>query len=215
VALGPGKPHLYLFFATWDQQVTDVREQLDALNGYQQHAKTDRLPALTAIDESSVEPSPQALPRFLRALPHPLSYPVAIDGSGRIADGYGVQDEPWLVLVSAGGRVLWCYDISTSGWLSRAALERQVRNALARPPQGPANAAATRAELSGSPGPLAALHAQGDQLLSGEPALAARIRSLRGASTSRWAHSTATSRATPSEAEPPCSGAGTDERQRR
>jgi thiol-disulfide isomerase/thioredoxin len=180
VALGPGKPHLHLFFATWDQEVTDVREQLDALNGYQQHAKADRLPALTAIDESSVEPSPQALPRFLRALPHPLSYPVAIDGSGRIADGYGVQDEPWLVLVSAGGRVLWYYDISTSGWLSRAALERQVRNALARPPQGPANAAATRAELAGSPGPLAALHAQGDQLLSGEPALAARIRSLRG-----------------------------------
>ena len=180
VALGPGKPHLYLFFATWDQEVTDLREQLDAVNGYQQHASAEGLPALTAIDESSVEPSPQALPEFLRALPHPLSYPVAIDGSGRIADGYGVQDEPWLVLVSASGRVLWYYDVSTSGWLSHAALDRQVRNALARPSQGPASATLTRAELAGSPSPLAALHAQADQLLGGEPALAARIRSLRG-----------------------------------
>jgi cytochrome oxidase Cu insertion factor (SCO1/SenC/PrrC family)/thiol-disulfide isomerase/thioredoxin len=180
VALGPGKPHLYLFFATWDQEVTDLRKQLDALDAYQQDVTTDGLPKLTAIDEASVEPSSRALPRFLQALPHSLSYPIGIDTSGRVADGYGVQDEPWLVLVSASGRVLWYHDVSTSGWLSRAALDRQMRNALARPPQGPASATVTRAELAGSPAALAALHAQADQLLGGEPALAARIRSLRG-----------------------------------
>jgi len=127
IALGPGKPHLYLFFATWDQEVTNLRKQLDALNGYEQEATGDGLPGLTAVDEASVEPSSRALPRFLQVLPHSLSYPVGIDGSGRVADGYGVQDEPWLVLVSAAGRVLWYYDVSTSGWVSRTALDRRQR----------------------------------------------------------------------------------------
>jgi len=181
IALGPGSSaHLYLFFATWDQEVTNLRGALDALNGYQSAAAAGRLPALTAVDEASVEPSPQALPAFLRTLRGPLSYPVAIDQSGRVADGYGVQDEPWLVLVSPTGRILWYYDVSTSGWLSRAALQKQVRDALARAPKGPPNAAAVEADLAGSPASLAGIHAQADQLLGGESALAARIRSLRG-----------------------------------
>jgi cytochrome oxidase Cu insertion factor (SCO1/SenC/PrrC family)/thiol-disulfide isomerase/thioredoxin len=181
IAFGPGRAaHLYLFFATWDQEVTNLRGALDALNSYQSAAAADRLPALTAVDEASVEPSSGALPDFLRTLPHPLSYPVAIDQSGRIADGYGVQDEPWFVLTAADGRILWYYDASTSGWLSRAALEKQVRNALARAPNGPPSASAVQADLAGSPTQLAAIHAEADQLLGGEPALAARIRSLRG-----------------------------------
>jgi cytochrome oxidase Cu insertion factor (SCO1/SenC/PrrC family)/thiol-disulfide isomerase/thioredoxin len=180
MALGPGKaPRLYLFFATWDQQVTNLAEQLEALNSHRR-AAVSRLPALTAIDEASVEPSPRALPAFLAELSHPLAYPVGVDRSGRVADGYGVQDEPWLVLISASGRILWYRDVSTAGWLSRVALERQVRNALARAPHGSPSAIATHAELAGSPPPLAALHAQADRLLGGEPALAARIRSLRG-----------------------------------
>lgn len=181
ISLGPGTaPRLYLFFATWDQEVTNLRGALDALNGYQAAAAGARLPALTAVDEASVEPSPGALPAFLHRLAHPVAYPVAIDQNGRIADGYGVQDEPWLVLTSSTGRILWYYDVSTSGWLSRTALERQVRNALARAPTGPLSAAAVQAKLAGSPAPLAAIHAQADRLLGGEPALAARIRSLRG-----------------------------------
>jgi cytochrome c biogenesis protein CcmG/thiol:disulfide interchange protein DsbE len=185
ISLGPGlgsgrAPRLYLFFATWDQEVTNLRDALDALNAYQSAAARQRLPALTAIDEATVEPSPGALPSFLARLPHPLGYPVAIDPTGRIADGYGVQDEPWFVLTSAAGRILWYYDVSTSGWLSRAALARQIRNALARVPEGPPNAAAVQADLAGSPPPLAAIHAEANQLLGGEPALAARIRSLRG-----------------------------------
>ena len=181
VALGPGQSaRLYLFFATWDQEVTSLANHLEALNAYQSDATAGRLPRLTAVDEASVEPSPRALPTFLDKLARPLTYPVGVDRTGRLADGYGVQDEPWLVLTSPTGRVLWYYDVSTSGWLSRAALERQVRNALARAPQGPPTAAAVQAKLAGSPAALAAIHAQADQLLAGEPALAVRIRGLRG-----------------------------------
>ncbi|MGA9860030.1 MAG: redoxin domain-containing protein [Solirubrobacteraceae bacterium] len=181
LALGPGNPaRLYLFFATWDQEVTPLTRQLEALNSYQRTAAGRGLPALTAIDEASVEPSPRTLSAFLAKLPRRLSYAIGIDRSGRVADGYGVQDEPWLVLISPTGRILWYSDISTAGWLSRAALEREVRNALARGPHGPPSAIAAHAELAGSPPPLGTLHAQADRLLEGEPALAARIRSLRG-----------------------------------
>ena len=107
-ALGPGDaPRLYLFFATWDQEVTNLSAALEALNSYEPSASRDRLPALTAVDEASVEPSISALPSFLHKLSVPLKYPVAIDQSGRVADGYGVQDEPWFVLISAAGRALW------------------------------------------------------------------------------------------------------------
>ncbi len=181
VRLGPGSPHLYLFFATWDREVTPLARQLDVLNGYQQTAAAHGLPSLTAVDEGSVEPSASALPAFLRQLPKPLSYPVAIDGSGRVADGYEVQDEPWLVLVSASGKIAWYQDVATSGWPSVSALEAQVRAGLARAAAGPATLAGAQHALAGSPAPLAALHGQADQVLGGgESALAARVRALRG-----------------------------------
>jgi cytochrome oxidase Cu insertion factor (SCO1/SenC/PrrC family)/thiol-disulfide isomerase/thioredoxin len=181
LTLGPGRaPRLYMFFATWDSEVTDLARALEALNGYQSAAAAAGLPKLTVVDEASVEPSARALPAFLAKLPHPLSYPVAIDRTGRVADGYGVQDEPWFVLTSASGHILWYYDASTSGWLSPQALIRQVRAALSRAPNGPPNAAEVKARLAGSPPPLAAIHAQADQLLGDAPALAARIRALRG-----------------------------------
>jgi cytochrome oxidase Cu insertion factor (SCO1/SenC/PrrC family)/thiol-disulfide isomerase/thioredoxin len=176
LSLGPtGKPRLLLFFATWDQQVTNLPAQLDALDGY---AADPALPRLTAVDETSVEPSAGASSALLARLPHRLSYPVALDRSGRVADGYGVQDQPWLVLVSGSGQVLWYYDVSTSGWLSKSALEKRVHAALARAPRGPSSAAAARRELAGSPAPLATLHRQAGQLLG--PQLTARIHALRG-----------------------------------
>ena len=181
ITLGPsGRPRLYLFFATWDAQVTPLAAHLDGLRGYQWVARRDHLPPLTAVDEASVEPSPRSLPSLLARLSHPLPYPIAVDRSGRVADGYGVQDEPWLVLVSGGGRIIWYDDVATSGWPSEAALKRHVKDALARPARASAGAAAAQVELAGSPPRLASLHAQSDRLLGGEPALAARIRSLRG-----------------------------------
>jgi cytochrome oxidase Cu insertion factor (SCO1/SenC/PrrC family)/thiol-disulfide isomerase/thioredoxin len=179
LTLGPGRlPHLVLFFATWDQEVTSLGPQMEALNAYQATAARQGLPPLTAIDETSVEPSEATLTNFLHALPHPLAYPVALDRSGRVADGYEVQGEPWLVLTSPTGRILWYWQVADNGWLSRAALVAQVRAALARAPSSPASAAQA---LSGSPRALAALHDQASQVLSGsEPALAARIRALRG-----------------------------------
>ena len=136
VTLGPGQPgqgsaRLYLFFATWDQEITSLGGQLDALNAYQSGAAAAGLPGLTAIDEGSVEPSASALPGFLNTLRQPLSYPVGIDGSGQVGDGYGVQGEPWFVLTSANGKVIWSWEVSTSGWPSRAALDNHVRAALA------------------------------------------------------------------------------------
>jgi cytochrome oxidase Cu insertion factor (SCO1/SenC/PrrC family) len=132
VRFGPGAAHVYLFWGTWTSEVTGLSAALEALDRYQQAAARDHLPSLVAVDVASVEPSPGALPRFLRGLPHPLSYPVAVDQSGRLADGYRVQDQPWLELVSARGRFLWYDDVSTSGWPSTTRLLRDVRAALAR-----------------------------------------------------------------------------------
>jgi cytochrome oxidase Cu insertion factor (SCO1/SenC/PrrC family) len=136
VTLGPGQPgqgsaRLYLFFATWDQEITSLGGQLDALNAYQSGTAAAGLPGLTAIDEGSVEPSASALPGFLNTLRQPLSYPVGIDGSGQVGDGYGVQGEPWFAATSANGKVIWSWEVSTSGWPSRAALDNHVRAALA------------------------------------------------------------------------------------
>jgi cytochrome oxidase Cu insertion factor (SCO1/SenC/PrrC family)/thiol-disulfide isomerase/thioredoxin len=180
VRLGPGSPHLYLFFDTWDREVTDLAAHLDALNAYRALAASRQLPPLTAVDEASVEPSPRALPRFLASLRSPLSYPVAIDSSGRVADGYEVQDEPWLVLVSRSGGFLYYRDVATAGWPSTRQLAALVRAALSRTPAGPSGLAAALRQLAGSPPALAALHRQSSRLIGDQVALAARIRSLRG-----------------------------------
>jgi cytochrome oxidase Cu insertion factor (SCO1/SenC/PrrC family)/thiol-disulfide isomerase/thioredoxin len=177
VKLGPGaSARLFVFFATWDQETSALAGQLDALNGYEAIAARSGLPQLTAVDEASVEPSSSTLTDFLRRLPQPLSYPVAIDKSGKLADGYEVLGLPWFVLVSSTGKILYYREVSTAGWPTASVLVRYVKAALARAPQS-ADAAAL---LAGSPPRLAALHTQAGQLLAGEPALAARIRSLRG-----------------------------------
>jgi cytochrome oxidase Cu insertion factor (SCO1/SenC/PrrC family) len=130
VRLGPGSgAHLVLFFDTWETEVTDLRAQLVALNRYQAVARREGLPPLVAIDEAGVEASPQALPRFLHSLPHPLSYPVAVDHSGSVADGYRVQDSPWLELVSNKGRFLFYEDLAASGWPGLKRLLAQVKTA--------------------------------------------------------------------------------------
>lgn len=132
VRLGPGSgPHLVLFFDTWETEVADLGVQLQALNGYQAAANKQGLPPLVAVDEGKVEASPQALPRLLNSLPHPLTYPVAVDAGGRVADGYRVQDSPWLELVSGSGRFLFYQDLA-DGWPTQRQLLAKVHAALAR-----------------------------------------------------------------------------------
>jgi len=132
VRLGPGSgAHLLLFFDTWETETSDLSANLQALNRYRSVAARQHLPPLVAIDEAGVEASPQALPQFLRGLPHPLTYPVAVDATGRVADGYRVQDSPWLELVSGSGRILYYADLAATGWPSLQALVHKVHEGLA------------------------------------------------------------------------------------
>ena len=133
VRLGPGSgPHLVLFFDTWAAEVSGLAAHVEALNRYQAAAERKGLPPLVAIDEGGVERSPRALPSFLRGLSQPLAYPVAVDNGGRIADGYRVQDSPWLELVSGSGRLLFYEDVSAKGWPTLPQLLAKVHAALAR-----------------------------------------------------------------------------------
>jgi len=119
VTLGPGKARLVVFFATWLSETSDLHSELAALNSYAKAAAARRLPALTAVDETVTEPSDAAVTSYLHQL-GPLDYPVALDETGRVADGYGVQDQPWLVLVSAAGKITWQHD----GWVPLSTLEQ-------------------------------------------------------------------------------------------
>ena len=125
VTLGPGRPHLLVFFATWLAETTDLRARLTALSRYARAARRGKLPRLVAVDEAVTEPSPDAARAYLQRLGKPLGYPVALDTSGRLADGYGVADQPWYVLTSASGKFVWKHD----GWLPVAALEAAARRA--------------------------------------------------------------------------------------
>src|SRR5580658_9455618 len=78
VALGPGKPRLVVFFATWLDEVYDLKSELVSMNAYQAAARREGLPQLTAVDETVVEPSAQTVRSYLRKLGTPLNYPVAL-----------------------------------------------------------------------------------------------------------------------------------------
>ena len=119
VTLGPGKARLVVFFATGLTETSDLNSELTGLNAYAKAAAGKHLPALTAVDETVTEPSDAAVTSYLHQL-GPLSYPVALDETGRVADGYGAQDQPWLVLVNQAGKVTWQHD----GWVPLAALEK-------------------------------------------------------------------------------------------
>jgi hypothetical protein len=120
VTLGPGTPRLVMFFATWLSETSDLRSELELGNAYTAYAGKHGLPLLTGVDETVVEPSAATVRTYLADLG--LRYPVGMDTNGRVADGYGVQDQPWFTLVSATGKILWSHD----GWLSLPALESAV-----------------------------------------------------------------------------------------
>jgi cytochrome oxidase Cu insertion factor (SCO1/SenC/PrrC family) len=125
VALGPGQPRLTMFFATWLSEVSDLKSELLDGNAYTAAAKRDGLPPLTAVDETVAEPSAQVVRSYLKTLGTSLNYPVGLDPTGRVADGYQVQDQPWFTLTSASGKILWSHD----GWLPLPALEAAVKHA--------------------------------------------------------------------------------------
>ena len=180
ITLGPGRSaRLFVFFASWNQETSGLAGELASLNRYQAIAARTGLPRLTAVDEASVEPSSQTPTDFLRRLTHPLSYPVALDERGKLADGYEVLGLPWFVLTSPTGRILYYREVSTVGWPSTSVLVRYVKAALARV-HAPSGQAAVSQALAGSPSRLASLHRQADRLLGSESALAERIRALRG-----------------------------------
>jgi cytochrome oxidase Cu insertion factor (SCO1/SenC/PrrC family) len=125
VTIGPGQPHLVVFFATWLDETSDLRAELLGLSQYARSARASGLPSLVAVDEEATEPSLVAVRAYLAGLGQPLGYPVALDTTGRLADGYGVQDQPWYVLTSATGAIVWKHD----GWLSPSQLTADVRTA--------------------------------------------------------------------------------------
>ncbi len=129
VRLGPGQPRLVVFFATWLSEISDLKSQLLDLNTYAQAAKQDQLPPLTAIDEAVTEPGPNTGRTFIRGLGHPLNYQVALDTTGRVADGYGVQDQPWYVLVSKSGKIVWSHDGSLAPGALKAAVSQRAAKA--------------------------------------------------------------------------------------
>lgn len=121
VTLGPGHPHVLVFLASWDQETSDLPAQLRALAAYQREALRRGWPTVVAVDETPTETSPADLARVLAASGGAtLGYPVVADTSGRLADGYGVQDLPWIELTSASGQIRSHHD----GWLTEAALTR-------------------------------------------------------------------------------------------
>lgn len=124
VTLGPGGPRLVMFFATWLAETSGLRARLTAFGRYARAARHGKLPQLVAVDEEATEPSPGAAYSYLRRLGN-LGYPVALDTTGRLADGYGVQDQPWFVLTSASGKIVWKHD----GWLPVSALKAAARRA--------------------------------------------------------------------------------------
>jgi cytochrome oxidase Cu insertion factor (SCO1/SenC/PrrC family) len=126
VVLGPGAPRLVMFFVTWLSEVSNLKSELIDGNAYAATAAKDGLPPLVAVDETVVEPSVQAVRAYLGRLGMSLSYPVALDTTGRVADGYGVQDQPWFALVSASGKIIWSHD----GWLPAPALTAAVQHAV-------------------------------------------------------------------------------------
>jgi cytochrome oxidase Cu insertion factor (SCO1/SenC/PrrC family) len=128
VLVGPGHAHVVIFLASWVSEVSDLPAELQVLAAYQREALRQGWPGVVVIDESQTETTPGAMAAAAaRAGGGALGYPVAADTSGRLADGYGVQDMPWIEVTSPGGQILYRHD----GWLPAATLARAA--AAARP----------------------------------------------------------------------------------
>ncbi len=100
--------------------------------------------------------------------------------AGASADGYEVQGLPWLMLVSATGRIAWYYSVAALGWPRRRILMADVRDALAHaasPPGQRGHGGRTVTRITArAPGAAPA----GRPAPGRRPALAARLEALRG-----------------------------------
>ncbi len=124
VQITGGSPHLLIFTASWLNQLSNMPQQLRALNTYQAYAKAHNLPSPIVVDEAPTEPSASAFPAILRQA-GTLHYPTAVDKTGAVAAKLGVQDLTWYALVDSTGKVIWAHDGSDQ-WLSPASLEKSV-----------------------------------------------------------------------------------------
>ena len=127
VVLGGAHPHLMVFFAGWLGQDADLSKNLAVLDSYAALARRQGWPSPVAVDETAAEPSQAEAREMLTPLAARLQTPIVEDASGRLADGYQVEDMPWAVLISASGKILWSHD----GWLSADNLDKDIRAALA------------------------------------------------------------------------------------
>lgn len=127
VTLGGSHAHLVVFFAGWLRETSNLSKRLAALDVYGAMARRKHWPSPVAVDELATEPSPAEAQKVLTPLAATLRTPIVQDTNGRIADGYLVDDLPWISLTSASGKILWKHD----GWLSASAISRHVRTALA------------------------------------------------------------------------------------
>ncbi|NMP21933.1 SCO family protein [Sulfobacillus harzensis] len=134
VQLSDGKPHLLVFVASWLSELSNVPQQMRALDTYQSYARQHGLPSVIAVDEATTEPSPKAFQQVLAQTGH-LNYPVAIDTTGAVADKIGVQDITWYALINGQGKVIWAYD-GSNNWFPIASLESRVKTILAKKGQG-------------------------------------------------------------------------------
>jgi cytochrome oxidase Cu insertion factor (SCO1/SenC/PrrC family) len=125
--LAAHRARVVVFFATWTAQTSDLAANLEGLNRYAAWARRHDLPAPLLVDELPTETDAGAVRAYLGRLPAPLSYPVALDATGRLADGYGVEDLPWISVVSRRGTIVYRHD----GWLTSTALARAVARSLA------------------------------------------------------------------------------------
>ena len=115
VSVGAGTSRVLVFLASWQ---SGIRKELLQLN---QFAKEPGHPPVVAIDVGPTEPNKAALGRVLNTLPK-LSFPIAYDANGKVADAYHVQDLSWITLTSSHATILWHHD----GFVPPVTLEKAI-----------------------------------------------------------------------------------------
>jgi cytochrome oxidase Cu insertion factor (SCO1/SenC/PrrC family) len=140
VVLGPAQPHLVLFFGSW-LDGGELPAKLAMLDRYAALARRRGWPEPVAVDELPTESRTAAWRHRMTRLAGAVHTPIVADPLGRLADGYGVHDLPWVAL-AASGRILWQHD----GWLVSPDVTARARPAPYRgtPRPVPVSPATTR-----------------------------------------------------------------------